>query len=511
MISHRNDPAVQSILSPAQMQGLWAAVEAQSSPEELVEPALMRVVLKTLTTTAEQQGLSARELTRKYDAAIDSYRRHVFTLRRTLAGGGDGARGVLAHRQLRRLVSELVLVYTENGRKHPKYWNVEELLNSLQKLFQRGEAPSGGGIGGIDGNSSSGLEAMEISTGIVQGTTDSSSEFDLCFQVEMDITSSAAVLKNALCKNLDLPHPRFINNEEDDELDISTANWMPVRRRVAFQNARSYQITSQNTKKVNQLDNDASGGVNESSKGRYDPAVARLQLYMGDLVTLLYEKKRRALAFSIYQRSGSSGGTGGSLGLTTPLHVLSILRLWERDAMLYCIDSLWTDFLQDITTLQRAAMTRAFSQLDPVDEFRLEAAGVFARLLRDFRRQSAVALLAPVDIRDLEWRASSATEQQINSGGISGGSNSNSSNVSALDDVVWLANIMEEERKNVVELKTTSAGKATATTTTTAAAASPSGGELAAIDKLMARISQASSEELSAAIEKLDEKWKKNT
>ncbi|KAL4521332.1 hypothetical protein Ndes2437B_g08077 [Nannochloris sp. 'desiccata'] len=485
MISHRNDPAVQSILSPAQMQGLWAMVEAQSSPLELIDSNLMRVALKTLTRTAEQQGLSARELTRKYDAAIDSYRRHVFRLRRTLAGGGDGARGVLAHRQLRRLAAELVVVYADGGRKHPKYWQVEELLGSVQKLFlqnvddaaengtdvtdqEENEIHSGGGD----------IEAMEIVTSIQQGSNNIGTHLE---------------------------------SEQENA-------WMPVRRRAAFLNARSHQIEGRNRKnEQQQLDPGCENSF--PYKGRHAPAVARLQLYMGDLVTLLYERKRRALATSVYQRCNAkshSGGGGGGLTTTTtttPLHVLSMLRLWERNAMLQCIDSLWTDFLQDITTLQRAAMTRAFSQLDPVDEFKLEAAALFARLLRDFRRQSAVALLAPVDIRDLQWGAYSAEEQQEHiARGRSGEFNTSTDGV--LDDVAWLADIMEEERKNDVREEEEPAISNSYDATPDANAGfenNGGGGELAAIEKLLARLSQVSSEELGAAIEKLDEKWKKNT
>jgi preprotein translocase subunit SecA len=196
-----------------------------------------------------------------------------------------------------------------------------------------------------------------------------------------------------------------------------------------------------------------------------------------------------------------------------------MLRLWERDIMLHCIDSLWTDFLQDISTLQRAAMTRSFSQFDPVDEFKLEAAVVFARLLRDFRRQSPVALLAPVDIRHLQWDTTYNAEQQqqqeeqqqdLAQGDGSGTSNNNFDGV--LDDVAWLADTMEvepttENVENLEKEQPVPAAPAVSQQSTASFGAS-SAGEGAAIEKLLARISQASSEELGAAIEKLEEKWK---
>lgn len=39
--------------------------------------------------------------------------------------------------------------------------------------------------------------------------------------------------------------------------------------------------------------------------------------------------------------------------------------------------------------------------LDPVDEYRLESSAAFARLLTDFRRQWAVAMMGPVDLEKL--------------------------------------------------------------------------------------------------------------
>jgi len=83
---------------------------------------------------------------------------------------------------------------------------------------------------------------------------------------------------------------------------------------------------------------------------------------------------------------------------SNPLQAESIIRLLERDALLACLDDLWADYLQDINTLQRAASTRAFSQFDPFDEFRMEANQTFSRLLYDFKRQAVVALFAPIDM-----------------------------------------------------------------------------------------------------------------
>lgn len=190
--------------------------------------------------------------------------------------------------------------------------------------------------------------------------------------------------------------------------------------------------------------------------------------------------------------------------------------------MLACLDALWSDFLQDVTTLQRAALTRAFSQLDPVDEFRLEASQVFARLLTDFRRQSAVSLLGPVDLRVVEW--------YYNGTALGDGEESRDRVREVLDDVAWLADWIEakedsrDSSSGLGDRSSTGSGGtepgngavSNGNTTTTSntidnnididnIGSGVSAAELALIDKLMGKLSQVSQEDLSAAMKKLDE------
>lgn len=87
----------------------------------------------------------------------------------------------------------------------------------------------------------------------------------------------------------------------------------------------------------------------------------------------------------------------------------AIIRVWERDIALACIDSLWSDFLQDVTVLQAASQSRAFSMFDPVDEFRLEAATAFTRLLRQYSHIVSSKLLGPVDLLHIRYLESSGT------------------------------------------------------------------------------------------------------
>jgi hypothetical protein len=170
---------------------------------------------------------------------------------------------------------------------------------------------------------------------------------------------------------------------------------------------------------------------------------------------------------------------------STPLHVASLLRLVERDAALGTLDALWADFLQDATTLQRAAQTRAFSQLDPVDEFRLEAAAVFARLLTDFRRQAAVVALGRVDLRDVQWAAGP--------GAASGGSGNNGSG--ALGDAAWVAEWATGEPAAPAAVETVEVGEEPAT----AVRSGLDDKETALLGSLLERVLSASPEQLAGA------------
>ena len=86
----------------------------------------------------------------------------------------------------------------------------------------------------------------------------------------------------------------------------------------------------------------------------------------------------------------------------------AVIRVWERDAALDCIDALWSDFLQDVAVLQQASQGRAFSMFDPVDEFRLESAKAFSSLLRRYSAIVSSRLLGCVDIQHVRYLESAS-------------------------------------------------------------------------------------------------------
>ena len=274
MISHREDPAVQSILSPAQQQGLWSVIELQSGPDSEVPYGITKMAMKTITTQAEQLGLGAREQTRRYDAAIDPYRRHVFRLRRIVAGGGDAARAALAHRQLRRLAEELVLAHVDVHRS-PKEWKVYDLLRAVQSLFRREELSAQEDIAAVNSIEQRGISPMHILTGVgevsrIYGGTESGAE--LQFQVQLDVEGTAAVLRDSLVFNGPLPCPEYFS------ADLSEG-WMTVRRRVALRQARKQEDPT-----IRASEGSANRRTEEKLRGRYSTAARRLQLWLGDLL-----------------------------------------------------------------------------------------------------------------------------------------------------------------------------------------------------------------------------------
>ena len=500
MVSHRGDPAVQTILSPAQLQGLWSMVEGVSDPDADIGGGLTQATLKMLTTTAEQQGVSGREQTRRYDAAMDGYRRHVFRLRRTVAGGGEGGRAVLAHRQLRTLGEDLVAgAMEDDGSRSALVVVVRSVLRMVQSLFRNDRE---WGDDEDDPNSDSNttamgrqeveetrrlveatLQGMEVGVSIRQEES-MNTNMTVHFEVLMNVEAVSEMVCDALRTNQVLPSPVIIsldNNSKGDtpqEQSQSLGSLLLVqRRRVLF------EIRRQNSN-INTI-------------------MGRLQVWVADLIVLLYELKRSMIVSHLQQYRPFNDGS--TMTTTTALHATSLLRIWERDVMLNALDALWTDFLQDAVVLQRAAMTRAFSQLDPVDEFRLEAAHVFARLLSDFKRQSAVGLLAPVDVGSVVMR------------GWEGGGDRMAAIEGSVRDTGWVldaymsAGEVEEEGVGTTLRSSSTASRDNKEVNVVVEDEQRTDRLATALGRVLERLAQASPEEVAAAQQTLQERRRQQT
>ena len=123
---------------------------------------------------------------------------------------------------------------------------------------------------------------------------------------------------------------------------------------------------------------------------------AILASWVGDVLCAMYETKRSITIEALVCSQLTS----------QPLNAFqaaAIIRVWERDAALDCIDSLWSDFLQDVAVLQAASQGRAFSMFDPVDEFRLESAKAFSTLLRRHSAILSSRLLGSVGVAHVRY------------------------------------------------------------------------------------------------------------
>lgn len=345
VVASRQDPSLEVLLSlaPAQLTQLWAFVESESAPDAVLPLGTVEPLLKRLTRGTEHAGQAAREATRKFDDVVDPLRRHVYRLRRVIAGGGDAARSAII---LRALESLAMGVESE-----PK----TALLEIVQDLFNA---------------SSYSLPPQVLhSSGSIESSNPMHIVFDAFFHE---------------------------NNDHQHGIDFT------VRARV-----RGLEDVSNS---IRQPAGSLGGG--SGAFGRHDSLVAGV----GNKVLPSYGIRKRALVAPLeknrnifvvaYQRRRSALRQllqSSSIGEhCNPLQAESIIRLLERDALLACLDDLWADYLQDMNTLQRAASTRAFSQFDPIDEFRLESNQAFSRLLHDFNHQAVVAIFAPIDVRAVQ-------------------------------------------------------------------------------------------------------------
>lgn len=403
MVSSRDDPSLRAVLAPAQLSRLWAYVESTSEGNEQLPAPLVAPVLREVTRGAEHLGQSARDTTRKYDAVIDPYRRHIYRLRRTLVGGGDAVRATLIHRHLRGLAQGMASTWIQDPGQPVDTWQIEELLGAVESLF------------------SDGMDAAVGSTTPLQEGArmeEGGAENSLLW-LRLHLKTLAPLVREALKRNTQLPDPWEVlwltPHGDSGSTPFGSGSVpgtqqqlhpIPVRRRSCLLAARRLPKAS----------------TLFSTAFNNPPMLSRLGDWLGDFLAMAYERRRNGLIDVARRRFAECNAHQAA----------SVVRLVERDVLLECLDDLWADYLQDLTVLQRATATRAFSNFDALDEFRLEASRSFARLLLNFSQQAAVAALGPVHIRALgHYQALTATAQT------EGGNR-------RLNDVAWAAELGKE-------------------------------------------------------------------
>jgi len=134
IIASLDDPLINSSLMPNQKRDIWNYIEQSDGFAGEVPSFLIDPIIRSVTRNQEQMQQGARDVARKYDGVIDSYRRHIYRLRRTLTRGGDAARCSLVHNNLRELASDLVNYHCSVDASRCD-WDIPSLLSDIIDLL----------------------------------------------------------------------------------------------------------------------------------------------------------------------------------------------------------------------------------------------------------------------------------------------------------------------------------------------------------------------------------------
>ena len=134
IIASLDDPLITSSLMPNQKRDIWNYVEQSESVEGAIPSFLIDPIIRSVIRNQEQLQQGARDVARKYDSVIDSYRRHIYRLRRTLTRGGDAARCSLLHSNLRELARDLVNYHCSTDASKSD-WDILSLLSDIIDLL----------------------------------------------------------------------------------------------------------------------------------------------------------------------------------------------------------------------------------------------------------------------------------------------------------------------------------------------------------------------------------------
>lgn len=364
IIASLDDPILSSALLPNQQRDIWNYIEESGSSNEALPSLVIDPIIRTIIRNQEQLQQGGRDVARKYDAVIDSYRRHVYRLRRILTRGGELSRASLFHNDLRNTAEDIVQMHC-NESSGVDTWNIEAVIDDMMALLQQPRLSlvytESQGKDLLSVSHVCNPENVILSMHVIE-------DYIMAIAEELEETSQqdATVLHAQICTLLQKRKP--IPNLDFRKTSVS----LPSMRRRSM-------VTSRQCRNITK-----SGAYNE------------LVLWAGDVLCSMYETKRHLAHESLIC----------SRLTEEPLNTFqagAILRVWERDIALETIDALWSDFLQDATVLQAASQSRAFSMFDPVDEFRLEAANTFTNLLRQYSHIISSKILGPVDLMHLRY------------------------------------------------------------------------------------------------------------
>jgi len=368
IIASLEDPILAAALLPNQQKDIWRYIEESGTSNEPLPSLVIDPIIKSVIRNQEQLQQGGRDVSRKYDAVIDSYRRHIYRLRRILTRGGEISRASLFHTNLRDMAEDMVAIHCPDDDRFDT-WDLASLIEDVISLLYQPR-----------------LSLAFEREGNMQCISKSTQSESIVLSMHL-VEDHIMAVAESLANNPGVP----LFEELKECLRRRQWNSMPP---LDFRQS-SCSISSIRRKAM--LD-----GRKKNVATRKEALVT----WVGDVLSIMYETKR----------SLSLEALTCSKLTNEPLNVFqssAILRLWERDIALESIDSLWSDFLQDATILQAASQSRAFSMFDPVDEFRLEAAATFTNLLRQYSQIISSRILGPLDLAHVRYLESSASSRVL--------------------------------------------------------------------------------------------------
>ncbi|GAB4815731.1 hypothetical protein N2152v2_002777 [Parachlorella kessleri] len=314
--------------------------------------ATVEKILQGFIGGVESSEREARSTTQRFDEVLDGFRRSAYTLRRILLCGSPAQRSRLMLQYLVAFADHMVDSLADGSTK-PATWRLLDLCKGTRFLINGDQEPAfkpGGPP-----------YKWEWVGGLGEG-----------LQVRMDLIppeTTAGALLPALEGGGALPHVPLMNQWHHTLPPLSLRDMVAMRAAVEA----------------------PAPAEGRSVRGAYAAQAARLRAWLRAALVASY-LNRKALLEACYMEAGA----------VDPLWAASVVRLWEKSLLLARLDALWADFLQDVSQLQTSANLRAFSLLDPLDEFRLHSGEAFAQLLTDFRQGVVLKSFAPLDLFQLE-------------------------------------------------------------------------------------------------------------
>lgn len=329
--------------------------------------------LESIARQADENVSVGRESVRKYDEIVDSYRRHVYGIRKAVVCGGEAACTTVVMRHMVDIAQEAVRAFCD-AKTSPKQWKLKSLLQFLHVLVNS-NTDSDSIINDDDDDDWLGNEVdrlfpynaelgMRDPFNLVQlvsynksTTLDSITELPKLF-VAVNVVPDGA--ETALLSGLLSTSTSSKNgmHQMPDKPPIGETIQQPsIRHNADKKLLRQMLIDSAST-----------------NKGRFAPQFATLTTWIGETLFWAYILKKNAM---IYQQINRK---------QLPSVAQHNVQVWEKEILVATLDMLWADFLADIAVLRHSAQLRVMTNFDPLNEFRVESAQLFVKLTKDHAR-----------------------------------------------------------------------------------------------------------------------------